>query len=118
MHELFPSPIVSVINNLMLNPPWWSPAKTGPQRSFTIGLKQFIPSEKLLEGFPRTPWSRLSFLDRASVLLVIVLCAIQLENEPNSSPALMISPNKIHDSLVDLFTTRCRDLREAIESKF
>ncbi|KIO19117.1 hypothetical protein M407DRAFT_31239 [Tulasnella calospora MUT 4182] len=105
----------SIVELLMVNPAWWSPLGDGVPVAFTVGIKQFIPSESLFNRLANLPWARLSFIDRSSVLLALFICAIQLSQEPDGSPRLIISSTDEFGSLMELFTMRCSDLRRCIE---
>ncbi|KIO27619.1 hypothetical protein M407DRAFT_23184 [Tulasnella calospora MUT 4182] len=107
--------VKSVIEHLIAQPTWWSPPGNGVPVAFTVGVKQFIPSETLFNRLPEISWARLSFLDRCSVLLTIFICAIQLSQEPDDSAQLEISTGDGSESLVQLFSMRCSDLKRVIE---
>ncbi|KIO32068.1 hypothetical protein M407DRAFT_18884, partial [Tulasnella calospora MUT 4182] len=107
--------VKSVIEHLMAQPAWWSPVGNGVPVAFTVGVKQFIPSESLFNRLPEISWARLSFIDRCSVLLTIFICATQLSQEPDDSARLKISPGDGLESLVELFSMRCSDLKQVVE---
>ncbi|KIO20132.1 hypothetical protein M407DRAFT_30206 [Tulasnella calospora MUT 4182] len=107
--------VKSVIEHLIAQPAWWSPPGNGVPVAFTVGVKQFIPSETLLNRLPEISWARLSFIDRCSVLLTVFICAIQLSHEPEDLSQLEISTSDGFDSLIQLFGMRCSDLKRAIE---
>ncbi|KAG9043125.1 hypothetical protein FS837_009966 [Tulasnella sp. UAMH 9824] len=107
--------VKSIVDHLMTNPAWWSPHGDGVPVAFRVGLKQFVPSEALFEQLRHIQWPRLSFLDRASVLLLLFICAIQISQEPGFSTLVLSSMAEDPTSLVFLFIACSRDLRVVIE---
>ncbi|KAG8939672.1 hypothetical protein FRC04_006079 [Tulasnella sp. 424] len=61
--------------------PWWTPGTNGAPGPIKIKNKQSVVSDALINLLEGLEWSKLTFIERGHILLILFLGAIQIEND-------------------------------------
>ncbi|KAG9014682.1 hypothetical protein FRB90_005210 [Tulasnella sp. 427] len=101
-----PAQIHSIIRQILVMPAWWLTPLSGIPDAFSFGTKQVLFTSALQHSLLECNWSKLTLLDRASALLLIFSCAIQLSERTDQADSvvteftefLQVMVSKVHES--------------------
>lgn len=86
--------------------PWWTPGSSGAPGPIKIKNKQCVASDVLFSLLKGLDWSKLTFIERGHILLLLIIGAVQIENDrvpdPEKERALGSSANLLRDALQNL----------------